>query len=147
MGVLFCVAYTHRLECYHNLFAFVNIIFTKRGKFFMSGADMVKEINIKLLELGMSKQAFTQLTGISRSSLSQWNTGRNMPSEEAIRKINSVLGTKFELSEKTDSIYDTIKMLQELRDSERALLQVTKGMTDDEIIRTTEFIKTLKGET
>ena len=111
----------------------------------MDGQGIVKAINMRLAELGMTKADFSQLTGISRSSISQWNTGRNLPSDEALRKINNVLGTSFELSNKTDNIYEKIQMLQELRDSERALLAVTKNMTDDEIRRTTEFIKTLKG--
>lgn len=111
----------------------------------MDGQDIVKAINVRLAELGMTKAVFSQLTGISRSSISQWNTGRNLPSDDAIRKINSVLGTNFEVSLKTDNIYEKIQMLQELRDSERALLAVTKNMTDDEIRRTTEFIKSLKG--
>lgn len=111
----------------------------------MNGQEIVKQINMRLAEIGMTKQTFSQLTGISRSSISQWNTGRNLPSDEAIRKINNVLGTHFELSNKTDNMYDMIQMLQELRDSERALLQVTRDMTDDEVRRTTEFIKSLKG--
>ena len=120
-------------------------IFEQRGKKIMDGQGIVKAINMRLAELGMTKADFSQLTGISRSSISQWNTGRNLPSDEALRKINNVLGTSFELSNKTDNIYEKIQMLQELRDSERALLAVTKNMTDDEIRRTTEFIKTLKG--
>ena len=110
----------------------------------MNGQEIVKEINVRLAEIGMTKATLSKLTGISRSSISQWNVGRSMPSDDAIRKINDVLGTSFELSNKTDNMYSMIQMLQELRDSERALLQVTKGMTDEEIRRTTEFIKAIK---
>ena len=112
----------------------------------MNGEEFVNQLNARIAELGLSKAAFTELTGISRSSVSQWKTGISKPSDDAIRKINSVLGTNFEVSLKTDNIFDKIQMLQELRDSERALLAVTKNMTDDEIRRTTEFIKSLKGD-
>jgi len=111
----------------------------------MNGEEFVNQLNARIAELGLSKGAFTELTGISRSSVSQWKSGIAKPSDDAIRKINSVLGTNFEVSLKSDNIFDKIQMLQELRDSERALLAVTKNMTDDEIRRTTEFIKTLKG--
>lgn len=112
----------------------------------MNGEEFVNQLNARIAELGLSKAEFTKLTGVSRSSVSQWKSGIAKPSDDAIRKINSVLGTNFEVSLKTDNIFDKIQMLQELRDSERALLAVTKNMTDDEIRRTTEFIKSLKGD-
>ena len=111
----------------------------------MNGKELVKQIEIRLVEIGMKKSEFYALTGISRTAYSYWNSGRSSPSLDTLSKIDSVLGTSFYESEKSDNIYDKIQMLQELRDSERALLQVTKDMTDDEIRRTTEFIKTLKG--
>ena len=37
----------------------------------MNGKDVVKGINIRLAELGMTKTVFSELTGVSRSSLSQ----------------------------------------------------------------------------
>ena len=111
----------------------------------MNGEEFVNQLNARIAELGLSKAEFTALTGVSRSTVSQWKNGIAKPSDNAIRKINSVLGTNFEVSLKTDNIFDKIQMLQELRDSERALLAVTKDMTDDEIRRTTEFIRTLKG--
>lgn len=112
----------------------------------MNGEEFVNQLNARIAELGLSKAEFTALTGVSRSTVSQWKNGIAKPSDNAIRKINSVLGTNFEVSLKTDNIFDKIQMLQELRDSERALLAVTKNMTDDEIRRTTEFIKSLKGD-
>lgn len=111
----------------------------------MDGKELVKQIEIRLAEIGMKKSDFYALTGISRTAYSYWNTGRSQPSLDTLSKIDSVLGTNFYLSSKSDNIFDKIQMLQELRDSERALLAVTKNMTDDEIRRTTDFIKTLKG--
>ena len=112
----------------------------------MDGKELVRQIEIKLSELGMKKKDFYALTGISSAAFSYWNTGRSKPSLDALMRIDSVLGTSFESVEKSDNIFDKIQMLQELRDSERALLAVTKNMTDDEIRRTTEFIKSLKGD-
>lgn len=112
----------------------------------MNGQEIVKQINVRLAEIGMTKQTFSQLTGISRSSISQWNTGRNLPSDDAIRKINDVLGTQFELSNKTDNMYDTIQMLQNMRDSERGLLEAVKNRSDRQIRLLIEFAKNMKGE-
>ncbi len=112
----------------------------------MDGKELVRQIEIRLLELGMKKKDFYALTGISSAAFSYWNTGRSQPSLDALSRIDAVLGTSFKQSQQSDNIFDKIQMLQELRDSERALLAVTKNMTDDEIRRTTEFIKSLKGE-
>lgn len=112
----------------------------------MDGKDLVRQIEVRLSELGMKKKDFYTLTGISSAAFSYWNTGRSKPSIDALSRIDAVLGTSFEEEEKSDNIFDKIQMLQELRDSERALLAVTKNMTDDEIRRTTEFIKSLKGD-
>ena len=113
----------------------------------MDGKELAKQIDMRLLELGMKKKDFYALTGITSAAYSYWNTGRTQPSLDTLSRIDAVLGTNFYESNKSDNIYDKVKMLQELRDSERALLQVTKDMTDDEIRRTTEFIKSLKGVT
>ncbi len=112
----------------------------------METKEIVRQIELRLVELGMKKGDFYKLTGVSSSSFSQWNTGIAQPSRDALHRIDSVLGTSFEPSQQSDNIFDKIQMLQELRDSERALLAVTKNMTDDEIRRTTEFIKSLKGD-
>ncbi len=111
----------------------------------MDGKELVKSIEVRLAELGMKKGDFYKLTGVTSASYSNWNTGKTQPSSDALRRIDRVLGTSFDQSGLSDNIYEKIQMLQELRDSERALLAVTKNMTDEEIRRTTEFIKTLKG--
>lgn len=112
----------------------------------MDGKELVRQIEVRLSELGMKKKEFYALTGISSAAFSYWNTGRSKPSLDALTRIDAVLGTSFEDAERSDNIFGKIQMLQELRDSERALLQVTKNMTDEEVRRTTEFIKSLKGD-
>lgn len=110
----------------------------------MDGKELVREIEIRLAELGMKKRDFYALTGITSAAYSNWNTGKSQPSNPTLHKIDTVLGTNFEQYRLSDNIYEKIQMLQELRDSERALLQVTKSMSDEEIRKTTEFIKSLK---
>ena len=111
----------------------------------MDGKEIAREINIKLAELQMTKAALERLTGVSRSSISQWSRGVAQPSAEALAKINACLGTHFAIqSSISDNMYEKIQMLQELRDEDRALLEVVRDMTPAQVEIMTEFGRTLK---
>ena len=111
----------------------------------MSGSEIVKIIEQRLISLNMKKKTFFDITGISSASLSQWRNEKSQPSPEALRKINDVLGTNFEIkSAITDSILDSVKMLQQLRDEDRILLQVARDMTPQQVQLMTEFGRTIK---
>lgn len=112
----------------------------------MNGQEIVKAINVRLAELGMSKVTLERMTGVSRASISNWNTGRAQPSAEAIAKINACLGTDFAVqSVLSDTTYETIQMLQELRDEDKILLQVAREMTPEQVAVMTEFGRAIKG--
>ena len=111
----------------------------------MDGKEVVKQINMRLAELGMSKTTFATLSGVSRASLSQWNVGKSSPSDDALRRINDVLGTNFALSNKTDNMYDTIQMLQQMRDADKFALAVLRDMSEDDVYATMKLIQRLKG--
>ena len=110
----------------------------------MDGKELVKAAEIRMAELGLKKGEFYKITGISSASYSQWSTGKANPSDSAIRKINNVLGTNFELSNKTDNVYATIQMLQSLRDADRALLEVAKDMPENKVQKMVDFMRSLK---
>ena len=111
----------------------------------MDGAKVVKIIETRLAELGMQKKTFYELTGVSSASFSQWRTGITQPSPDALRRINAALGTSFEIkSSLSDGILDSVKMLQELRDEDRALLEVVRDMTPAQVEIMAEFGRTLK---
>ena len=98
----------------------------------MDGKEIAKEINVKLAEIGMTKATLERLTGVSRASISNWNTGRAQPSAEALAKINAALGTNFKiLATVSDTMYETIGMLQEMRDCDRVLLDAARAVDDD----------------
>ena len=61
----------------------------------MDGQEMVKQIDIRLAQLGMKKGDLYRLTDISSASYSQWKTGKSQPSAGAVERINAVLGTHF----------------------------------------------------
>lgn len=111
----------------------------------MDGKEIAKAINVKLAEVGMTKATLERLTGVSRASISNWNTGRAQPSAEALAKINAALGTNFTIQTAvSDTMYETIEMLQQLRDEDRILLQVARDMTPQQVQLMTEFGRTIK---
>lgn len=65
----------------------------------MDGKELVRQIEMRISELGMKKKDFYALTGISSAAFSYWNTGRSQPSLDALTKIDAVLGTSFKLSQ------------------------------------------------
>lgn len=123
-------------------------------KIFFVGCMMVKvdtKLLIKQIELycasnGISKSEFYERTGISSATVSQWRKGLYAPSARSIKAIEDHLGMPIEAL-----LYghpsDTVTMLQQLRDEDRALLDVAKRMTPEQVKMMTEFAKSLKGET
>lgn len=62
----------------------------------MDTLAIIKRIEIRLSELGMSKADFYNLSGISSASYSQWNTGLYKPSEKKLRSAAECLGVSYE---------------------------------------------------
>ena len=62
----------------------------------MDTLAIIKRIEIRLRELGMSKADFYKLSGISSASYSQWNTGLYKPSEKKLRSAAECLGISYE---------------------------------------------------
>ena len=62
----------------------------------MDTLAIIKRIEIRLRELGMSKADFYNLSGISSASYSQWNTGLYKPSEKKLRSAADCLGVSYE---------------------------------------------------
>lgn len=62
----------------------------------MDTLAIIKRIELRLAELGMSKAYFYKLSGISSASYSQWNTGKYKPSESKLRSAAECLGVSFE---------------------------------------------------
>jgi transcriptional regulator with XRE-family HTH domain len=62
----------------------------------MDTLAIIKRIELRLTELGMSKADFYKLSGISSASYSQWNTGKYKPSESKLRSAAECLGVSFE---------------------------------------------------
>ena len=58
----------------------------------MDTLAIIKRIELRLAELGMTKAEFYKKSGISSASFSQWNTGKYNPSKVKIQHAATVLG-------------------------------------------------------
>lgn len=61
----------------------------------MDTLAIIKRIEIRLSEIGMSKKEFYDKTGIKSASFSQWRTGKYNPSEKNLLKAAEVLGVSY----------------------------------------------------
>jgi transcriptional regulator with XRE-family HTH domain len=62
----------------------------------MDTLAIIKRIELRLAELGMSKADFYKQSGISSASYSQWNTGKYKPSDMKLKSAAECLGVSFE---------------------------------------------------
>lgn len=62
----------------------------------MDTLAIIKRIELRLAELGMSKAEFYERSGISSASYSQWNTGKYNPSMLKLHQAADVLGLDFD---------------------------------------------------
>ena len=87
--------------------------------------------------------------GISRSMMSSLAAGRKKTlSAETLAKIAKYFGVSVEYLlglEGNGTENRTVEMLQSLRDADRALLEVARGMDENAVYAAAEFIKQLKG--
>lgn len=62
----------------------------------MDTLAIIKRIELRIAELGMSKADFYKQSGISSASYSQWNTGRYNPTEKKLASAAACLGVTVE---------------------------------------------------
>lgn len=62
----------------------------------MDTLAIIKRIEIRLTELGMSKADFYKNSGISSASYSQWNTGMYNPSPKKLKSAAECLGLSYD---------------------------------------------------
>jgi transcriptional regulator with XRE-family HTH domain len=80
----------------------------------MDGRQIVKIIDDRLAELGMTQKEFCAQLGIQSSAMSMWRKG-SMPKPERLKQIEKCLGISFADYEKSDP-------RDELREDLRILL-------------------------
>ena len=86
-------------------------------------------------------------SGASRASLTDLKKGRkNSLSSKTLSLIGAYFGISIDALLGNEEAGDSILALQALRDEDRALLDVVRGMTPDQVKSMTEFARKMKGE-
>jgi len=62
----------------------------------MDTLAIIKRIETRMAELGMSKADFYKNSGISSASYSQWNTGKYKPTDKKLQSAAECLGVSLE---------------------------------------------------
>ena len=96
---------------------------------------ILSRMEIRMAELGMSKEHFYELSGISSASFSQWNTGAHKPTKKKIGQAASVLGVSFEYLWFGEGQKEkpTTQEGSELTDMQQKAFDMIKQMTDDQL--------------
>ena len=95
---------------------------------------ILSRMEIRMAELGMPKERFYELSGISSASFSQWNTGLHKPTKKKIGQAAAVLGVSFEYlwtGEKENK--PALPQENELTDMQQKAFDMIKQMTDDQL--------------
>lgn len=116
---------------------------------------IIKRIELRITELGMSKAEFYKKSGISSASYSQWNTGKYKPSEAKLQSAADCLGVSLEYlyfgvetrSKKAPTVSGEREISKE--DIKFALFGGDGEITDamyDEVLRFAAFVKQREAE-
>ena len=111
----------------------------------MDGRQVVKIIDEKLSELGMTQKEFCAQLGIQSSSMSAWRKG-SMPKPERLKQIEKCLGISFADYEKSEMDDETAQILQTIRENYeyRAVCKSAIGLSPSQAYEAAAFIEKLK---
>lgn len=93
---------------------------------------ILKRIEIRMAELGMSKEDFYAQSGISSASYSQWNTGAHKPTKKKLADAARVLRVSLEYL-LTGVEENKPAEKGELNDKQRKAVDIILSMSDDQL--------------
>lgn len=101
-----------------------------------------------LEEKGITQKEFSEQTGISQSTISDWKRKKTNPSADKILKICETLNvTPYELlSERNDMVVDKVDYLIALNDQEAVLLEEFRSLDNRKKDRLMGYLDALKSE-
>lgn len=101
-----------------------------------------------LEEKGITQKEFSEKTGISQSTISDWKRKKTNPSADKILKICETLNvTPYELlSERNDMVVDKVDYLIALNDQEAVLLEEFRSLDNRKKDRLMGYLDALKSE-
>lgn len=101
---------------------------------------ILKRIEIRMAELGMSKEDFYAQSGISSASYSQWNTGAHKPTKKKLADAARVLKVSLEYL-LTGENENKPAENGELTETQREAMELIMKMSDEQL---KVFVATLK---
>lgn len=113
--------------------------------------DIVRKINERLAEIGMSKTEFYEKSGVSSASLSQWNNGQRFPSLRSLKRIANCLDMPVEdlVSNNSANInfkeegVEALSSMQELSESQSELWEIISALDDRQCRRLTNILENI----
>ena len=101
-----------------------------------------------LEEKGITQKEFSEKTGISQSTISDWKRKKTNPSADKILKICETLNvTPYELlSERSKMVVDKVDYLIALNDQEAVLLEEFRSLDNRKKDRLMGYLDALKSE-
>ncbi len=101
-----------------------------------------------LEEKGITQKEFSEHTGISQSTISDWKRKKTNPSADKILKICETLNvTPYELlSERNDMVVDKVDYLIALNDQEAFVLEGFRSLDNRKKERLMGYLDALKSE-
>lgn len=111
----------------------------------MDNSHMIRVIEIRLKEMGITKKQFYRDTGISSATFSQWNTGMFAPSGKSLKIVSEYINVSIsELTGETKK-ESPPHSGEPVGPNKRALLDLVETMSDEEMGALLEIVRaTLK---
>lgn len=99
----------------------------------MDVSTILKRIELRRIELGMSKTEFYEKSGISSATYSQWNTNTFQPSRRKLMAAASALKMTYEelVGEETTIEQKEIPPTKKVDGMEEELIQIFRLLPDD----------------
>ena len=96
---------------------------------------ILSRIEDRLITLGMSKEEFYKLSGISSATYSYWNTGKYNPTPKKLKSAAEVLGVTYEyLVTGEEQNKPTLTEEDELTELQTKVLQRVKKASDAKLL-------------
>ena len=99
----------------------------------MDVPTILKKIELRIIELGMTKTEFYEKSGISYATYSQWNTKTFRPSKRKLMDAASALKMTYEelVGEESTSEQKEIPPTEKVDGMEEELIQIFRLLPDD----------------
>ena len=96
---------------------------------------ILSRIEDRLIALGMSKEEFYKLSGISSATYSYWNTGKYNPTPKKLKSAAEVLGVTYEylVTGKTQKEKPATHEGRELTEMQQKAVDMILNMTDAQL--------------